>query len=92
MTPGREAGFPLSMLLAGWVETPPESAPVVSGLCLDSRMVRPGDLFFALPGSQSHGMEHNASAAAKGACAILYDPAGGGSELAVREWESPVFR
>ena len=91
MTPERVASFPLPMLLAGWVDIPHESAATVQGLCLDSRMVRTGDLFFALAGSQSHGMEHGALAAASGACAILYDPARGGAELATREWGIPCI-
>jgi UDP-N-acetylmuramoyl-L-alanyl-D-glutamate--2,6-diaminopimelate ligase len=79
------------MLLAGWVDSPHDSAPDVMGLCLDSRLVRPGDLFFALAGNQSHGMEHGALAADSGACAILYDPARGGAELATRAWGIPCI-
>ena len=90
MTFQTETGVPLSALLAGWVDIPRVS-PEVMGLCLDSRMVRPGDLFFALPGSQYHGMEHAVSAAASGACGIIFDPVGGGSELADREWEIPCI-
>ena len=85
-----ETGVPLSVLLSGWVDIPRVS-PEVRGLCLDSRKVRPGDLFFALAGSQYHGMEHADSAAARGACAILYDPVGGGLELAAREWGIPCI-
>jgi UDP-N-acetylmuramoyl-L-alanyl-D-glutamate--2,6-diaminopimelate ligase len=39
-------------------------------------------LFFALAGSQSHGLEHAAQAAAAGVCAVVYDPSRGGAELA----------
>jgi UDP-N-acetylmuramoyl-L-alanyl-D-glutamate--2,6-diaminopimelate ligase len=46
----------------------------VRGLTLDSRAVQPGDLFLALPGRRSHGLEHAAEAAARGARAILFDP------------------
>jgi UDP-N-acetylmuramoyl-L-alanyl-D-glutamate--2,6-diaminopimelate ligase len=54
----------------------------VSGLQLDSRKVQPGDLFFALAGSRQHGLLHAREAIALGAVAIVYDPAGGGSNLA----------
>jgi len=54
----------------------------VSGLQLDSRKVQPGDAFFALAGSRQHGLSHAREAVARGAVAIVYDPAGGGSDLA----------
>jgi UDP-N-acetylmuramoyl-L-alanyl-D-glutamate--2,6-diaminopimelate ligase len=83
MSPAIDAGLPLGQLLAGWAEVPVEqSALDVRGLCLDSRRVSPGDLFFALAGTRSHGMEHAAQAAAMGACAIVFDPANSGSEWA----------
>lgn len=82
MTAAGEASMPLSSLLPEWVGIADGSGPLVQGLCLDSRAVRPGDLFFALPGAHCHGMAHAPSAHAAGACAIIYDPAGGGAELA----------
>jgi len=82
MSPAKEGGIPLGRLLAGWVDVPTMSDREVGGLCHDSRRVRPGDLFFALAGSQSHGMRYADSAAASGASLILYDPARGGAELA----------
>ncbi len=39
-------------------------------------MVRPGDLYAALPGTRVHGAEFSAAAVAAGAVAILTDPAG----------------
>jgi UDP-N-acetylmuramoyl-L-alanyl-D-glutamate--2,6-diaminopimelate ligase len=48
----------------------------VAGVSLDSRAVRPGDLYAALPGSHAHGAAFSAAAAAAGAVAILTDPAG----------------
>ncbi|HWJ66220.1 MAG TPA: UDP-N-acetylmuramoyl-L-alanyl-D-glutamate--2,6-diaminopimelate ligase [Nocardioides sp.] len=48
----------------------------VSGLTLDSRRVRPGDLYAALPGSRAHGAGFTAQAAAAGAVAVLTDAAG----------------
>jgi UDP-N-acetylmuramoyl-L-alanyl-D-glutamate--2,6-diaminopimelate ligase len=50
--------------------------PVLSGITLDSRAVRPGTLFAALPGSTRHGADFIPSALAAGAVAILTDPAG----------------
>ncbi|CAG1002082.1 partial UDP-N-acetylmuramoyl-L-alanyl-D-glutamate--2, 6-diaminopimelate ligase, partial [Gammaproteobacteria bacterium] len=83
MSPERGGGIPLDRLLAGWVDIDAKPARMVWGLCHDSRKIRPGDLFLALAGSQSHGMKYAAVAADSGACAILYDPARGGDELAL---------
>ncbi|MEO8809390.1 MAG: UDP-N-acetylmuramoyl-L-alanyl-D-glutamate--2,6-diaminopimelate ligase [Rhodanobacter sp.] len=44
---------------------------IVSGLSLDSRRVRRGDAFFALRGSQGHGIEFAASAVQRGAQVVL---------------------
>jgi len=48
----------------------------VTDLTLDSRDVRPGAAFIALPGAHTHGIRHAAQAAAAGARAILWEPAG----------------
>jgi UDP-N-acetylmuramoyl-L-alanyl-D-glutamate--2,6-diaminopimelate ligase len=49
---------------------------LVTGVCLDSRAVRPGDLYAALPGQRTHGARFAAAAAERGAVAVLTDPAG----------------
>jgi UDP-N-acetylmuramoyl-L-alanyl-D-glutamate--2,6-diaminopimelate ligase len=49
---------------------------VVSGITHDSRQVRPGDLYAALPGDRQHGARFAAMAARSGALAVLTDPAG----------------
>ncbi len=49
---------------------------VLSGVTLDSRAVRPGDLYAALPGSRTHGAAYSEQAVAAGAVAILTDPDG----------------
>lgn len=49
---------------------------VVTGVSLDSRAVRAGHLFAALPGAQAHGAGYVARALAAGAAAILTDRAG----------------
>ena len=48
----------------------------VTGVTLDSRTVRPGDLYAALPGARTHGADYAADAARAGAVAALTDPAG----------------
>jgi UDP-N-acetylmuramoyl-L-alanyl-D-glutamate--2,6-diaminopimelate ligase len=60
----------------------PSEMPTVSGITHDSRRVRPGDLYAALPGSLHHGGRFCAQAADAGAVAVLTDPAG--REPAVR--------
>ncbi|MCL6606718.1 MAG: UDP-N-acetylmuramoyl-L-alanyl-D-glutamate--2,6-diaminopimelate ligase [Geminicoccaceae bacterium] len=45
----------------------------VEGLALDSRRVRPGDLFAALPGSRADGLAFVEAAVAAGAVAVLGD-------------------
>jgi UDP-N-acetylmuramoyl-L-alanyl-D-glutamate--2,6-diaminopimelate ligase len=49
---------------------------VVHGITHDSRLVRPGDLYVALPGRRHHGAEFAAQAAAAGAAAVLTDAEG----------------
>src|SRR5882762_4513518 len=47
----------------------------VSDLTVDSREARAGSLFFALAGHKTHGLQFAADAAARGATAILWEPA-----------------
>jgi UDP-N-acetylmuramoyl-L-alanyl-D-glutamate--2,6-diaminopimelate ligase len=69
----------------------------VTGLSLDSRAVRPGHLFAALPGSARHGADFITYALRMGAAAILTDRAGvalaadalGGSDAALVVAEDP---
>ncbi len=59
----------------------PGAPPVaVTGVTLDSRLVRPGDLYVALPGTHHHGARFATAAAAGGASAVLTD--GAGAQLA----------
>ena len=55
--------------------------PII-GLTLDSRAVVLGDLFIALAGAKQHGLTHVEQAIANGACAVIFDPAGNGRQLA----------
>jgi UDP-N-acetylmuramoyl-L-alanyl-D-glutamate--2,6-diaminopimelate ligase len=60
------------------VPVPPgvPDAAIVTGLTHDSRAVRAGDLYAALPGSRVHGARFVPQAVAAGAVAVLTDPAG----------------
>jgi UDP-N-acetylmuramoyl-L-alanyl-D-glutamate--2,6-diaminopimelate ligase len=51
-----------------WQDTP------VHGLAADSRRVRPGDLFVALPGLQAHGADFVGEALRRGAAALVLPP------------------
>lgn len=55
---------------------------IVTGITLNSRDVRPGDLFVGMPGAKRHGVEFAEQAAALGAVAILTDGAGEATGLA----------
>ncbi|GHJ95612.1 UDP-N-acetylmuramoyl-L-alanyl-D-glutamate--2,6-diaminopimelate ligase [Streptomyces sp. NE5-10] len=58
-------------------ETPDAARAVpVSGITHDSRAVRPGDVYAALPGARLHGADFVAQAAGLGAVAVLTDPTG----------------
>lgn len=48
----------------------------VSNICIDSRSVRPGDVFLAYPGKTQDGRSHIAGAIAAGAAAVLWEEAG----------------
>src|SRR3982075_919149 len=52
---------------------PQAAAAVVTGLAVDSRAVKPGDLFFALAGSKTDGARFIDSAIASGAVAVVGD-------------------
>jgi len=54
----------------------PERNAEVTGITHDSRAVRPGDLYAALPGARAHGADFVAQAAGLGAVAVLTDPSG----------------
>ena len=52
------------------------SSTLIRELTLDSRKVRPGDLFLAVPGTQQDGRVHIADAVARGAAAVAYETEG----------------
>lgn len=53
------------------LEGPGPGGPEVRGVALDSRRVRTGDLFAALPGDSDDGAQHLAEAVSRGAVAVL---------------------
>ena len=57
---------------------------MISGLSLDSRTVEPGDLFFAVQGTEEHGLKYSKQAAARGAAAVVWEPS-----PQAREYELP---
>ncbi len=71
----------LHELLAGLARVEAEDM-AISGVALDSRKIVGGNVFVALAGATQHGLGHAAQAIDNGACAIVYDPAGNGRQLA----------
>ena len=63
---------PLADLLPG---VPGVPGLAISDLTLDAGSVRPGGAFVALRGTMRHGLEFAAEAEARGAVAVLWDPA-----------------
>ncbi|MCX5081174.1 UDP-N-acetylmuramoyl-L-alanyl-D-glutamate--2,6-diaminopimelate ligase [Streptomyces sp. NPDC056121] len=66
--------------LADQLGVPAPEGPAAStgstGITHDSRAVRPGDIYAALPGARFHGADFAAQAASLGAVAALTDPSG----------------
>jgi UDP-N-acetylmuramoyl-L-alanyl-D-glutamate--2,6-diaminopimelate ligase len=63
----------------------------VSGLALNSRAVKQGELFIALSGAKQHGLAHIDEVIEKGANVVLFDPAGEGMEYAEKISRIPVL-
>ncbi len=80
--PERVSATPLADLADQLGVTAPEGATEVTGITHDSRAVRPGDLYAALPGARAHGADFVAQAVGLGAAAVLTDPAGAGRAAA----------
>ncbi|MBV7694888.1 UDP-N-acetylmuramoyl-L-alanyl-D-glutamate--2,6-diaminopimelate ligase [Streptomyces sp. TRM70350] len=74
--PERASATPLADLADQLGVTAPERAAEVTGITHDSRAVRPGDLYAALPGARAHGADFVTQAVGLGAAAVLTDPAG----------------
>lgn len=56
----------------------------VTGLVLDSREVKPGDVFIALAGAKQHGLKYASDVIKQGAKAIIYAPEHEGEKLAAQ--------
>ena len=65
--------------LVGVPVTGPAPDTTIRGVTLASAEVAPGDLYAALPGSRTHGVQYVGDAAARGAVAVLTDPTGRGA-------------
>ncbi|GAB3597914.1 UDP-N-acetylmuramoyl-L-alanyl-D-glutamate--2,6-diaminopimelate ligase [Angustibacter peucedani] len=81
LRPSEPSGCTLDDLVhagGGAVTLQPDDASAVrvTGATLDSRAVRPGDLYAALPGSRAHGAQFVPAAAELGAVAVLAEPDG----------------
>jgi UDP-N-acetylmuramoyl-L-alanyl-D-glutamate--2,6-diaminopimelate ligase len=76
MRPTTTTPRPLPGLAAALGLPDPGTGVVVTGITHDSRAVRPGDLYAAVPGARVHGARFAAQALAAGAAAILTDAAG----------------
>ena len=64
-------GVKLKDLLADYVTINCLPDIVITGIQLDSRKIRPGNIFVALAGGEGHGLEHAQEALKNGAVAIL---------------------
>lgn len=72
--PSTPAGpWTLGALLGADVDAGPAAGIPVAGLALDSRRLRPGEVFFALAGSRDHGLRHLEQAHQAGAAAVVLD-------------------
>ncbi|MDR2313012.1 MAG: UDP-N-acetylmuramyl-tripeptide synthetase [Spirochaetaceae bacterium] len=63
---------PRTAAKAGFIERRGRGNPPVSGLEYDSRRIKPGDLYFALPGLHTDGHGFIAGALEKGAVAVIH--------------------
>ncbi|WP_174673820.1 UDP-N-acetylmuramoyl-L-alanyl-D-glutamate--2,6-diaminopimelate ligase [Streptomyces pluripotens] len=85
--PVQVSATPLAELAGQLGVAPPEtqgSTVGVTGITHDSRAVRPGDLYAALPGARLHGADFVTQAAGLGAVAVLTDPTGAERAAATR--------
>lgn len=57
------------LILENESNMPPDT--VVKGICVDTRLLNPGEIFFALPGCQVDGHQYLEQAASKGAVAAV---------------------
>ncbi|MEJ2685825.1 MAG: UDP-N-acetylmuramoyl-L-alanyl-D-glutamate--2,6-diaminopimelate ligase [Gammaproteobacteria bacterium] len=75
--PTLSAGHRLSELLEGLAPVAAEQDVEIVGMAIDSRRIRPGELFLACAGTQGHGLQHVEAALAAGAAAVAWEKAPG---------------
>ena len=63
----------LAGLMGGKLDGQVATDEVASGASIDTRTLRSGDLFFALPGTRTHGKQHAGAALSRGAAAVVVD-------------------
>ena len=76
------------LLREAGASVPLRSNPEISGVKVDSRQVKPGDLFLALKGAKDDGSRYAGDAVARGAAAVISEgdaPVGSGSASATAE-------
>jgi UDP-N-acetylmuramoyl-L-alanyl-D-glutamate--2,6-diaminopimelate ligase len=76
----------LAQLLKGIATAP---AIRIHGLSSDSRRLSPGDVFIALEGHTSHGLDFVGQAIGAGVAAVLFDPATATADP--REYDVPLI-
>lgn len=65
----------------------------ITGVTIDSRQVRPGDLYVAVPGTGRHGADFTEQAVTAGAAAVLTDDSGlAAAKAALHGSEVPLYR
>ena len=74
--PVHVSATPLAELADQLGAAAPDATAEITGITHDSRAVRPGDLYAALPGARLHGADFVTQAAGLGATAVLTDPTG----------------
>lgn len=74
--PVHVSATPLAELADQLGAATPDATAEITGITHDSRAVRPGDLYAALPGARLHGADFVTQAAGLGATAVLTDPTG----------------
>jgi UDP-N-acetylmuramoyl-L-alanyl-D-glutamate--2,6-diaminopimelate ligase len=72
-----EPGYPLARLLDGIAQIDLADDLTITGLSSRAQAVRSGDLFLALSGRRTHGVNYLSEALARGAAAVAWEPAAG---------------
>jgi len=79
----------LAALLQGLLPVPEPADRAIRGLAIDSRRIRPGDLFLACRGRTVDGAEYIDEAIARGAVAVVWEPQPGAAAIPLAWRQSP---